>query len=137
MTLLIALLAAALLQGGGTPLRTLDKGDHSNVDSELQLVARTPAEWKTAWQRHSPDRPLPSVDFARDMVVGVFLGSRNTAGYSVEIVSAQPEAGAFVVRYHQRSPARDAITAQVITSPFHLAAVPKAAGEVRFQRIGN
>jgi hypothetical protein len=133
MTVLMACLIA-LLQTG-TPPRTLDRGDQSNVDSEKQVIVRTAAEWKTAWQQHSPDRPLPAVDFTKEMVIGVFLGSRNTAGYGVDIISAQPEHGALVVRYRQRSPAADAITAQVITSPYHIVAVPRAAGDVKFEEV--
>jgi hypothetical protein len=69
------------------------------------------------------------------MVIGVFLGSRNTAGYSVEIIAAQPGADALVVRYRQREPARDAITAQIITMPYHIVAVPRTSGEVKFERV--
>jgi hypothetical protein len=134
MTVLIAYVIGALLQTG-VPPRTLDRGDQSNVDSEKQVVVRTAAEWKTAWQQHSPDRPLPVVDFGKEMVVGVFLGSRSTAGYGVEIVSVQPDGGRVVVRYRQGSPRGDAITAQVITSPYHIVAVPKAAGDVTFEKV--
>jgi hypothetical protein len=69
------------------------------------------------------------------MIVAVFLGSRNTAGYSVEIVSAQPRADALIVRYRQREPGRDAITAQIITMPYHIVAVPRTTGEVKFERV--
>ena len=62
------------------------------------------------------------------MVVGVFLGSRPTAGFGVEIVSAREEQGALVVRYRETRPAADAIAAQVLTSPYHLVAVPKRGG---------
>jgi hypothetical protein len=134
MTVLMACLIGTLLQSG-TPPRTLDRGDQSNVDNGKQVVVRTAAEWKTTWQQHSPDRPLPVVDFAKEMAVGVFLGSRNSAGYSVEIISVQPEHGGLVVRYRQRSPARDAIAAQVITSPYHIVAVPRAAGDVKFEQV--
>jgi protease stability complex PrcB-like protein len=133
MAVLMACLIA-LLQTG-TPPRTLDRGDQSNVDSEKQVVVRTAAEWKTVWQQHSPDRPLPALDFRKEMAVGVFLGSRNTAGYSVDIISVQPDHGALVVRYRQRSPAGDAIVAQVITSPYHIVAVPRAAGDVKFEKV--
>jgi hypothetical protein len=31
----------------------------------------------------------------------------------------------------------DALTAQILTAPYHLAAVPKYDGEVRFQRVAK
>jgi hypothetical protein len=131
--------SAAPLQGlqGATPMRLLDKGDHSNMDDARQAVARTAGDWKTLWQQHSPDRPQPQVDFAKEMVVGVFLGSRPTAGFTIEVVGVAQKDAALVVQYRQTQPSRDAVTAQVITSPYHLVALPTFAGDVRFERAGQ
>lgn len=114
---------------------TIDKGDQSNVDDRKQVIARTDAEWTRLWQQHSPDRKRPAVDFSRDMVVAVFMGSRNTAGFGVEITGTSEANGALVVRYRETVPPSGAMTAQVITAPYHLVSVPKFAGEVRFEKI--
>jgi PrcB C-terminal len=134
MKTLAWMLVLVALQGG-VPLRVLEKGDQSNVDDARQVALRTAAEWKTLWRQHSPDRDQPRVDFGRDMVVGVFLGSRTTAGFSVEIVSALVEQGALVVRFRETRPQGDRIVAQVITSPYHLVAVPRHSGEVKFEKL--
>jgi PrcB C-terminal len=134
MKTLAWMLVLVALQGG-VPLRVLEKGDQSNVDDARQVALRTAAEWKTLWRQHSPDRDQPRVDFGRDMVVGVFLGSRTTAGFSVEIVSALVEQGALVVRFRETRPQTDRIVAQVITSPYHLVAVPRHSGEVKFEKL--
>lgn len=127
-------LMLALLQGA-PPLRVLDKGDQSNVDEGRQVTVRAAVEWNTLWRQHSPDREQPRVDFARDMVIGVFLGSRATAGFSVEVVSAQVEQGILVVRFRETRPQPDRIVAQVLTSPYHLVAVPRHSGEVKFESV--
>ena len=136
------LLLAAWLQAGAPAaadhppmLRTIDKGAASNVDESKTAVVRDAAAWKTLWQGHAPDRDLPAVDFSREMVVAVFLGSRTTSGYDVTIQGTHVDDGKLVVEYRETSPARDAMTAQVITSPFHIAAVPARSGDVRFERI--
>ena len=129
----LALMVVVLALQGVSPLRVLEKGDQSNVDDARQVTARTIAEWNTLWRRHSPDRDQPRVDFGRDMVLGVFLGSRTTAGFSVEIVSALVEQGTLVVRFRETRPLSDRIVAQVITSPYHLVAVPRHSGDVRFE----
>ena len=105
----------------------------SNVDDARQVTVRTTAEWDTLWRQHSPDRDQPRVDFERDMVLGVFLGSRTTAGFSVEIVNALVEQGILVVRFRETRPQGDRIAAQVITSPYQLVAVPRHRGDVRFE----
>jgi hypothetical protein len=133
VTVFSAAVAVMMLQATA-PMRTVARGDQSFIESERQVVARTAGEWSAIWRQHDPDRPAPMVDFAKEMVVGVFLGSRSTAGFSVEIVSATSEQGALVVRYRQVSPSPGPITAQIVTMPFHLVAIPKA-GDVKFQRV--
>jgi hypothetical protein len=132
-TLLVVLLAA-IVQGGAS-IRTIDRGDQSNIEALKQVVVRTPAEWAAVWRQHSPDRPQPGVDFSKEMVVGVFLGSRTTAGYSVQIVAAEESNGTITVKYRQTEPGRDAITAQILTFPYHLVAIPTSRAEVKFERI--
>ena len=129
------LLTAAMLAQGTVPLRPLDKGDQSNVDDARQVVARTAAEWDTLWRQHSPDRMQPRVDFSKEMVIGVFLGSRPSAGFGIAIVGAETEQGGLTVRFRETRPARGGMTAQVITSPYHLAAVPRQSGTVKFERV--
>jgi hypothetical protein len=121
-------------QGAVTP-RTVDKGEQSNIDEARQAVVRTDAEWTTLWQQHSPDRQRPTVDFAKDMVVGVFMGSRPSAGYNISIVSTLAKDGNVIVQYRESTPRPGTMAAQVLTFPYHLIAIPKAAGEVRFEKI--
>jgi hypothetical protein len=116
-------------------LRTIEKGAQSNIDSARQAVARTPTEWAALWKAHDFNRPAPNVDFNREMAAAVFMGSRPTGGFSVEIVSATEQDGAFVVGYRESSPRADAITVQILTAPYHIVAVPRHAGVVRFVKV--
>ncbi len=130
----VAVMLLALALQGAPALRALEKGDQSNVDDAKQVAARTTAEWDALWRRHSPDRDKPRVDFAREMVLGVFLGSRPAAGFGVEILSALVEQGVLVVRFREIRPPGDRVLAQVITSPYHLVAVPRHSGDVKFEK---
>src|SRR4026208_218242 len=56
------------------------------VDSMRQVTARTEGEWSAIWRQHAANRPQPAMDFPREMVVGIFLGSRPTAGRGAGIV---------------------------------------------------
>jgi hypothetical protein len=117
------------------PIKTLDKGTQSNVEDARQVVVRSADELTKLWTQHSPDRKPPAVDFSQNMVVAVFMGSRPTAGFQIEIVGTREEAGALVVQYREVIPTIRAMTAQVLTMPYHLALVPKRAGEVRFEKV--
>jgi hypothetical protein len=124
-----------MAQTAGDAVRTVDKGEQSNIDEAKQVVVRTEAEWTKLWQQHSPDRQRPAVDFSKDMVVGVFMGSRPTAGYNLSIVSTFAKDGNVLVQYRDSQPRPGAVAAQVLTFPYHLVAVPKAAGQVTFEKV--
>ena len=115
--------------------RTIEKGDQSNVEDAKQVLVRTEAEWTKLWQQHNPDRPRPKVDFAKEMVVAVFMGSRPNAGFSTTITSALAANGALVVRYKETMPAAGAVSAQILTFPYHIVAIAKAdVKDVKFQK---
>lgn len=126
---MIALLLAAMLQ---VMPKTIDRGANSQVESPRQTVARTPAEWSALWRSHAPNRPVPDLDLSSMMVAAVFLGSRPTSGYSVEIVRSRADGQSLVVEYVERQPAPDAITAQMLTRPFHIVVMPAFSGPVSF-----
>jgi hypothetical protein len=132
MTILFVL---GLMQGGSSmPMRSLEHSSQTFIENSKQVAIRTPEEWTALWQEHAANRPAPVIDFTREMVIGVFLGTRNSAGYGVEIVGVQKDGAGAVVKYRETSPARGMMTAQVITSPYHLVVVPKTEGAVRFEK---
>jgi len=130
----LSLLIALVLQAAA-PMRTIDQGTQSGIDDARNVVVRSADEWSRLWRANAGDKPAPPVDFTKEMVVGVFLGSRPTAGYSVQIIGAREEPDGLVVEYRVGSPPRDMMTAQVITTPYHLVALQKRAGDVKFEKV--
>jgi hypothetical protein len=128
-------MAVALLQAVVPPMRTLDQGSQSEIGVARQVTVRDRDEWASFWSTHAPGRPVPPVDFGHEMVVGVFIGTRPTAGFAVEIVGYRDSADGIVVQYREIAPARGAITAQVIVSPYHLVVVPRRSGAVSFEKL--
>ena len=148
MIALAAALAVVLVQAPGEPrapglmvleaptARTIQKGDQSNVDDAKQVLVRNDAEWTKLWQQHAPDRPRPAIDFSKEMVVGVFMGSRPNAGFSITITKATAGNGVLIVRYTEKVPGARTVSAQVLTFPFHLVAIPRAeVKDVKFEKV--
>jgi PrcB C-terminal len=132
---LVALSAvAAVLQSVPSP-RELRQGDESNIDSARQVVVRTPAEWETLWRQHSPDTARPQVDFSTDMVLALFLGSRPTPGYAVNIASVTNVGDGLIVRYRETKPPPGSVSIQVLTFPFHMVLIPQRAGRITFDLV--
>ena len=124
---------AMILEAPST--RTIEKGDQSNVDDAKQALVRTEAEWTRLWNQHAPNHPRPRVDFSKEMVVAVFMGSRPNAGFSTTITSAMAANGALVVRYKETMPGPGTVSAQILTFPYHIVAIAKAdVKDVKFQK---
>ena len=127
-------LDAMMLEGPAT--RTIEKGDQSNIDEAKNVLVRTDAEWTSLWQQHAPNRPRPAIDFGKEMVIGLFMGSRPNAGFSTAVVSATEGNGVLIVRYSETFPAPGRVAAQVLTFPYHLVAIPKATvKDVKFEKV--
>jgi protease stability complex PrcB-like protein len=131
----VLLTAIMMLQPASGAPRTIEKGDQSNVDDARQVLVRSEAEWTKLWQQHAPDHPRPAVDFSKEMVVAVFMGSRPTAGFSTTVTSVTTANGALLVRYKETTPGPGTVSAQILTFPYHFVAIPKAAvTDVKFDK---
>jgi len=114
------------------PFKTVDRGQYSHIERPRQVVVRSAADWAMLAKQHGRGGPQPSIDFAHTMVVGVFLGTRPTGGYGVEITRIERQGADLVVTWRERKPGADEMSAQVITAPYHLVTVEKFDGVVRF-----
>jgi hypothetical protein len=135
MMLLALIVTVALQAASPTTVETLAKEQMSRADEPFQVVARTPAEWTALWRKHAGDTPAPKVDFAKRSVVAVFLGTRSSSGYSVEITRTREAGGILTIEWQERRPDPGQISAQILTSPVHIAAIPRHAGEIRFKKV--
>ena len=117
------------------PFTEVAKGNASNQQDARQVTVRTAAEWTSLWKEHAPTAKMPSVDFAKQMVVGIFLGTKPSDGHQVEIVGVRTQDKDVIVEYVQRQPGRGTMAAQILTEPYHLVAVAKHPGPVRFLHV--
>lgn len=126
---------APSVRAASAAARDIERGDQSNVDARRDVVVRTQKEWTVLWREHNFERPAPRVDFNKEMIVAVFLGSQPSAGHAVRIVETVGSGGELVVRYRVDRPAAGGVAAQVLTFPYHIVAVPARTGGVRFERV--
>jgi len=129
------LIAIASAQATPPGFTSIAKGDASGQQTAKQVTVRTAAEWMALWKDHAPTEKMPSVDFAKNMVVGIFLGTKPSAGNEVEIVGVRMQEKDLIVEYVQKQPGRGTMAAQILTEPYHLVAVAKHPGPVRFLHV--
>jgi hypothetical protein len=133
---LLGLVVTLTMQAAApSPIIVIANDMMSQVDSPRQSVARNATEWAALWKMHSGESKPPAVDFGSRTVAAVFLGSRPTAGYAVQIIGTHKANGALIVQWQERRPAGGDILAQVLTSPATIASISKFSGEIRFEKI--
>lgn len=137
MTVVLPFLVAAMLQGAPAPLETVARDGMSRIDEPRESTVRTAQEWAALWKAHAGEAAAPRVDFAKKMVLAVFLGSRPSSGFAVEITATRADGDGLVVQWRERRPDADTMTAQVMTAPAHMVAVPKVAGPIKFEKAGQ
>jgi uncharacterized membrane protein len=121
-----------------TPLLTIARGDASGVSEPRRMIARSEAEWQTLWALHAgPDAALPAIDFAQVIAAAAFAGEKPSAGHSIEISAAPSSNGVVHLAVSERAPGPGMVAAAMITSPFHIVAVSRDAGDVRWEEVGG
>ncbi len=137
MTAIMGILLAAFLQSPVPAVDTVARDNSSGIEDAREAVARSAAEWAKLWREHAGSQPAPPVDFATRTVVAVFLGTRPSAGYAVEITGTRVDGADLVIQWSERRPEKGMVAAQVLTSPSHIVTVPKVAGSIRFEKAGQ
>ena len=118
---------------------TIAKGYRSGIVEPAQVTARTQAEWIALWQKHSAAETTPSlpptIDFSKNIVVGVFLGQKPTGGYDIEITGVERSDSALTISFREQSPRPGAILTQAFTQPFHIVSISvEGTTAVHFRR---
>jgi hypothetical protein len=126
-------IVAVLLQVA-VAFTTVARGADSQITQPREVVVRSADEWRALWSDHSAER-APVIEFSRFTVAGVFLGTRPTAGYGVEIVRVRNEGTLTTVEYRETRPSPDVLAAQALTTPFQLVRIPRATGTIEFRKL--
>jgi uncharacterized membrane protein len=110
------------------PLTTIAQGDASRVVEPRRVIARTDEEWRALWAIHAgPDAAVPDVDLANTVVAAAFAGEKPSAGHTVAISATNHNASGVRLAVEESAPGPGMVSAAVMTSPFHIVAVPRYA----------
>jgi hypothetical protein len=118
-------------------IRTLSQGNFSGIQTPSELVITNGTQWAEVWTKHSaqrtPKEEPPAVDFEKETVLFVALGSKPTGGHKVEIAEVRQtgDKTEVLVKIHARPPGGFSI--QALTAPYHAVAIPKVKGSVIFR----
>jgi len=110
----------------------------SRAQSPAFLVARSRAEWHALWEQIGQPPPAELPDHL--MALGIFLGTRTSGGYGIDITDIRLERRAghrerLAIFYREITPAPDAMVIQALTSPYMIVLVDRSDAAVRSVRV--
>lgn len=117
------------------------RGNYSGIQDKTFVTVSSSDELKNLWSKvfssRSPVPEIPSIDFEQEMVIGLFMGTFSTGGYSVfvEEVTETPEE--LRVRYRFKTPERDEMVTMALSQPFQLLIIPRTSKNISFQASGK
>lgn len=136
------------IPGTGTPTPTpggtmthsvLDKGNNAAASGPTVQVATTTAQaqalYALAYGRQSSRPSVPSLD--GKTLVGIFMGTRSTGGYSLEVQSVEVVGGRVTVQVREKAPAADMLTTQALTSPWVIVQLNGRYSDVQVLGLGR
>lgn len=119
----------------GTKLyfQTLKQGVMSGINKKEEHLVTEGKQWGNLWGRiHSNETPvpnMPSVNFSINQVLAVFMGSKNTGGYGIEIKQVVDTGKQIVAVVTEITPPEGSITTQAITQPYHIIKIENPEGK--------
>lgn len=111
---------------GGLNFTPLARGTNANASAPSVRTATTAAQLQTlyavAYGRQTTVPTPPTLN--NETVVAVFMGQRNTGGYSVNVEEVSTSGSTLNVRVRFTAPGPDVLTTQALTSPWVMIKVP-------------
>lgn len=118
------------------------KGSQCGMIKPVHVVFSQAGSWKIFWERVMTPysmrfRRIPAVDFNRYYVVGVFMGTKLTPGYEIEILSTEIKKSpglrpVMTVLYRDIRHPQAIFQPGFVVHPFHLMRVPAFKGKITF-----
>lgn len=124
---------------GSLAFASMERGAYSGVTVPGAVLITGEASWKSHWQQHAarvmPVPAAPAVDFSQSSILAVYMGERNSGGYSIEVTGAELVNGVLKVTVRETRPAPDAMVTMALTQPYHMVRLPKLPEGTRVEIV--
>ncbi|MFC1678961.1 protease complex subunit PrcB family protein [Elusimicrobiota bacterium] len=111
-------------------------GGNCGVGKPESRVIEDGKSWAALW-REEFATDAPDVDFSEHFAVAVFLGLRNTGGYSVEFLPPVAGDGEVRIGYRVSSPSPSGFVIQAFTQPYAIQLYRKTPLKVTVGEVGK
>jgi len=138
-SLQIAGLEQKAAQAGDTEVSIQNRwsGSYCGVRTAGERVIRDADAWKSLWGQvgriRKPAPAPPEVDFSKQVALAVFMGQRNSGGYSIRITSVRDTDQEVVVQVKRTSPPPGAMVTMALTQPYDIVTIARSGKPIKFE----
>ncbi len=111
--------------GQNTAYRTIASGTNA-TEKQQKMYHCTDQGALDNYLRIAQSNSRPKVDFFKDRVVAIFLGTRPTGGYSAAVSKVSVVANVATIEVTEATPAKGEMTTQALTSPWVMIAIDRS-----------
>ena len=109
------------------------RGDLAGPGPSGVHVLRTAEQWRHFQRDHRLNWPV-NIDFNRNMIIAVLLGTRNSGGYTAKISDVRATDWVVEVTYSEIPPQANQAITPSLTNPYVLSLIPRSQSPVAFSR---
>jgi hypothetical protein len=101
------------------------------------IVISSKGEWKSFLLKIDTTNKVSktfenAIDFSKEMIIISIDKVRNSGGFSVEIIEAVKEGGAFLIKVKTKGPKPLDMVTSVIIQPYHIVKIKKTNKKIKF-----
>ena len=118
-----------VVASGEQTLLVLESGQNAVTKEKVNYVIENQEQLAMVWKYAfgSTTEPIPAVDFTRDTVLAVFMGTQSTGGHSINIARVSDEVSkGRVITLEYTRPGTSCMVTQALESPFQFVVVAKS-----------
>jgi hypothetical protein len=120
-------------KAGRLAFRTLGQTTRSAIWDARNVVVRDQQSWASLWAQHAGGAATPpAVDFGKQMVIGVFLGTQNNGCYSTTIRHIANFGDKLTVLHADSVPGPTVLCTLALTRPAHLVVLDRSDSPIEF-----
>lgn len=125
--------------GKVVPFDVVAGGSYGAVVSRQRVLVRETPRWKDLWEEiHSgsfPIPPLPGIDFRKKCVAGIFMGEKESGGYSIAVEAIREFPDRVVVFVKETAPQPGAMVTMALTRPWQAVRLARTSKPVFFKTL--
>lgn len=118
------------------PFEVIHNGWNAAFEDKRQALLTNNEDYQTLMNdvyRNFDQMPtIPVVDFTKNDVIAVFIGTKTSGGYQVSVDKIIKRNDAVSVYVNEISPGKNCMTTDALTQPYQLVKIPKIKQKVKY-----